>query len=795
MAQLLFDLTLTGTAPDEVATKEQLEDGINASVAQAYTDMDAKVAAEAALRAAADATLQDNIDDEETARIAADALKAPLASPALTGTPTAPTAAPGTNTTQIATTAFTNAAVAVETAARVADVDAEEASRAKQGQAALINLGIVAGSAVLSDTTWTVSWSTARGRMGGAGIDVADVTGMTVAVNQAAVISVADTSPFPVSVVANDSALRRAIESGEKIALLLNRAGALSGILAPHLKIAAAQATANEAVGLAGDAAEEALQAAGIASAALFGSSGDGSLWLLSDSDNDYSRIICDENGNIQFAWDANGTQVYPDPVAVESDLPEYMGYIDGTEIHGVAADDAIMADVSPFTVLSVAPGRGHVKAVVSRELIGATSYVAAADGLLISASDEVIHGGAGTGQSLMAGSYGDIDIPTAANPWPDDALMFQTSSGVDVRMGLPVSGTIPDLVPADLTGFAAAASVSSPASSGYGVTPVDRAVMVMSDVARQRGVRYVNVGMVSARGGTSYAELKKNGTIPEIYDNLIAGVQRAHDLAAAQGKRFVVDKLFWKHGEADQSDTPAEYAAKMVEYQADFDADVKAITGQAADVKVIMAQPSSFLASGGPSLAMANLHRANPLFSLSGPDYPYQDEYNTDLLHFKGPGYFMIGEKAGQAAADALWRPAGKSQPLIVTSVSRAGATVTVNVSVPYGPMQIDTTAVPIASQYGLKYSVGGVDVPVSAVTITDTGNDGAGVITLTLAITPAGTDGRLDVGWPGHSSGANRLTSTIPRTNIRDSDPAVSDYDGRSLYNWLAHDQITHA
>lgn len=33
-------------------------------------------------------------------------LKAPLASPALTGTPTAPTATPGTNTTQIATTAF-----------------------------------------------------------------------------------------------------------------------------------------------------------------------------------------------------------------------------------------------------------------------------------------------------------------------------------------------------------------------------------------------------------------------------------------------------------------------------------------------------------------------------------------------------------------------------------------------------------------------------------------------------------------------------------------------------------------
>jgi hypothetical protein len=42
---------------------------------------------------------------------AQDALKAPIASPALTGTPTTPTATPGTNTLQIASTAFVVAAV------------------------------------------------------------------------------------------------------------------------------------------------------------------------------------------------------------------------------------------------------------------------------------------------------------------------------------------------------------------------------------------------------------------------------------------------------------------------------------------------------------------------------------------------------------------------------------------------------------------------------------------------------------------------------------------------------------
>lgn len=62
----------------------------------------------------------DQLADETSARIAADNLLAPLASPALTGMPTSPTAAPGTNTTQVGTTAFVTAAVAVEAAARAA---------------------------------------------------------------------------------------------------------------------------------------------------------------------------------------------------------------------------------------------------------------------------------------------------------------------------------------------------------------------------------------------------------------------------------------------------------------------------------------------------------------------------------------------------------------------------------------------------------------------------------------------------------------------------------------------------
>lgn len=97
-----------------VPTKTQGDNSTNAA-STAYVDLStaneaatrlAADNAEASTRSANDTTLQNNINAETAARIAADALKADITSPALTGTPTAPTAAPGTNSTQIATTAF-----------------------------------------------------------------------------------------------------------------------------------------------------------------------------------------------------------------------------------------------------------------------------------------------------------------------------------------------------------------------------------------------------------------------------------------------------------------------------------------------------------------------------------------------------------------------------------------------------------------------------------------------------------------------------------------------------------------
>ncbi|TXN43598.1 hypothetical protein FV233_18035 [Methylobacterium sp. WL7] len=83
------------------------------------------------------------------------ALLAPLSSPALTGTPTAPTAAAGTNTTQLATTSFVGAAVAAIPAVQYA---AQTLTTAQQAQARTnIGAGTGNGNGTASVTAYSIS--------------------------------------------------------------------------------------------------------------------------------------------------------------------------------------------------------------------------------------------------------------------------------------------------------------------------------------------------------------------------------------------------------------------------------------------------------------------------------------------------------------------------------------------------------------------------------------------------------------------------------------------------------------
>ena len=118
---------------------------------------------------------------------AADNLKANLASPTFTGTPAAPTATSGTNTTQIATTAFVSAAV---TAAGVADgsittakLAASAVTEAKIADSAVTSAKIANGTIVDADINAS------------AAIAQSKVSGLTTALDAKPDLFVASTLP------------------------------------------------------------------------------------------------------------------------------------------------------------------------------------------------------------------------------------------------------------------------------------------------------------------------------------------------------------------------------------------------------------------------------------------------------------------------------------------------------------------------------------------------------------------------------------------------------------------------
>jgi hypothetical protein len=90
------------------------------------------------------------IDDEFDAISAAIQTKADLASPTFTGSPAAPTASPGTNTTQLATTAFaTTAAAAAITSANLGTISTQNANNVS------ITGGIVSNTTLVYNNTST----------------------------------------------------------------------------------------------------------------------------------------------------------------------------------------------------------------------------------------------------------------------------------------------------------------------------------------------------------------------------------------------------------------------------------------------------------------------------------------------------------------------------------------------------------------------------------------------------------------------------------------------------------------
>ncbi len=288
----------------------------------------------------------------------------------------------------------------------------------------------------------------------------------------------------------------------------------------------------------------------------------------------------------------------------------------------------------------------------------------------------------------------------------------------------------------------------------------------------------------VHGSGAKPYALLKK-GTKP--YATGMTQVTAARDLAKKLGKSYVVRAVTLVHGESDHAEKSTRYEADLLEWQRDYEADIKALTGQSEPVPMFETQISSWTrmmkgttTSEIPGAQLgAHLH-SNGKIVLVGPKYHLH--YSKDGVHLTANGYRHMGEDYAKAYRRVVLE--GKRwEPLRPLSVTREGAVITIKLAVPEPPLVIDTTLVDDPGHFGFEYSdSSATSPPISRVELA-----GPDTVVITLQSVPTGDDRHIRYAFTGNR-GLRSGPQTGARGNLRDSD-ATRSRNGYRLYNWCIH------
>ncbi len=291
----------------------------------------------------------------------------------------------------------------------------------------------------------------------------------------------------------------------------------------------------------------------------------------------------------------------------------------------------------------------------------------------------------------------------------------------------------------------------------------------------------------VTARGAFTAAALSR--TAANHFANTVTAVTAAKDLCDAAGYGYEVGLVDFKQGEADAAAgiSKASWKSTVSTLRQDLENhfDLAAL-GSVGTLKMLLDQQAMSASTGtwaDIAVAAIELHRAGGGFYCAGPTYGYQFTAINDV-HMTSLTYRNYGEKRGLIFQKLLdgegW------DPLHIVGVSRSGADIDVTVKVPVPPMVVDTTLIAAVANKGFTYSASG---GVSSATIVDDGTgDGFGVIRVVAATAAGGT---LGVAYNNYDTSGFIGAVSGSRTNIRDSEPSVSLYDGSPLYNRLCNDQ----
>jgi len=292
-----------------------------------------------------------------------------------------------------------------------------------------------------------------------------------------------------------------------------------------------------------------------------------------------------------------------------------------------------------------------------------------------------------GAGQSLSVGgtalpipsagpSFGNLKLDTGDLRWPIDAD--------DPRLTL-----VPLVEP---VGRRSVGYPSSWPQNIDGETYHTSAASEITTLARSATKRdHVTVHFEVGEAGQGLVRIRKEpvreGVTGRAYEASLVATKAIVRLARAAGKSCGVGAVFLTHGETDTGN--ANYEAELVRLRSDYDADLKAITGQSRDVLMIVSQHNRLGDYSPSTIAQWRAGADHPdAIVCSGPKYPYP--YSPDALHLTNVGYRMLGEKYGQVYFERVVM-GRKWRPLEPDRIARRGTEITIRFHVPKGPLVWD--------------------------------------------------------------------------------------------------------
>ena len=210
-------------------------------------------------------------------------------------------------------------------------------------------------------------------------------------------------------------------------------------------------------------------------------------------------------------------------------------------------------------------------------------------------------------------------------------------------------------------------------------------------------------------RGGTEISRLVKGS---EPYTMFLENIKKSYEEARERGIKFYVPAICWMQGESDMFDyTHVDYKKMLKQFAEDINNDVKEITRQREDVKIVTYQSCCLTRcwnfdplqyncyEATIPQAQMELAREKGLFAAGTPVYPFS--FVDERIHLDGKSQQEVGRRHAFVVLDII-RKGESSAGLYPTLIAAHDSIVTVKFN--RGPLSIDTTNVSPAKNLGFS-------------------------------------------------------------------------------------------